>query len=221
MDPTTPSNIIDAASKIKPKNSLDVNNISTKMVKYTINDIATPMSHIINLTFSTGIIPDGMKIANIIPIFKSGDKFSFNNYRPISILPAFSKIMEKNMYFKLSNFLNSSKQYYKHQYGVSKGHSTLHHVLQLINYIAQENDKPSRNFTLATFLDLSKAFDTISHDILLHKLDNIGVRGLSNMWFQSYLSNRRQFMDINDTKSTLETIGTGVPQGSILVLCYF
>ena len=79
-----------------------------------------------------------------------------------------------------------------------------------------KNDKPSRNFTLATFLDLSKAFDTISHDILLHKLDNIGVRGLSNMWFQSYLSNRRQFMDINDTKWILETIGTGVPHGSIL-----
>ena len=129
MDPTTPSNIIDAASKIKPKNSLDVNNISTKMLKYTINDIATPMSHIINLTFTTGIIPDGMKITNIIPIFKSGDKFSFNNYRPISILPAFSKIMEKIMHIRLSSFLNSTKQYYKHQYGFRKGHSTLHPVL--------------------------------------------------------------------------------------------
>ena len=186
------------------------------MMKYTINDIATPMSHIINLTFSTGIIPDGMKMAKIIPIFKSGDKSSFNNYRPISILPAFSKIMEKIMHFSLSNFLNSTKQFYKHQYGFRKGHSTLHHVLQLVNHIAQENDKPSRNFTLATFLDLSKAFDTISHNILLHKLDNIGVRGLSNMWFQSYLSNRQQFMDINDTKSTLQTVDTGVPQGSIL-----
>ena len=122
VDPTAASHITDAASKIKPKNSLDVNNISTKMMKYTINDIATPMSHIINLTFSTGIIPDGMKIAKIIPIFKSGDTFSFNNYRPISTLPAFSKIIEKNMHFKLSNFLNSSKQYHKHQYGFRKGH---------------------------------------------------------------------------------------------------
>ena len=99
MDPTIHSNIIHAASKTKPKNSLDVNNISTKMMKYTINDIETPMSHIINLTFLTGIIPDGMKIAKITPLFKSGDTFSFYNYRPIGILPAFSKIMEQNYAF--------------------------------------------------------------------------------------------------------------------------
>ena len=134
----------------------------------------------------------------------------------------FSKIMEKIMHFRLSNFLNSTKQFYKHQYGFRKGHSTLHPVIQLVNHIVQENDKPSRNFTLATFLDLSKAFDTISHNIVLHKLDIIGVRGLSNMWFQSYLSNRQQLMDINDTKSTLQTVDTRVPQGSILgPLLYF
>ena len=90
-----------------------------------------------------------MKIVKIIPNFKSGNTFSFKNYRPISILPAFSKII---MHFTLLNFLNSSEQYYKHQYGSKKGHSSLHPHLQ--SRIAQENDKPSRNFTYATFLDL-------------------------------------------------------------------
>ena len=91
----------------------------------------------------TGIISNAMKIVKIIPNFKSGNTFSFKNYRPISILPAFSKII---MHFTLPNFLNSSEQYYKHQYGYKKGHSSLHP--QLMNRIAQENDKPSRNFTL-------------------------------------------------------------------------
>ena len=162
-----------------------------------------------------------MKIAKIIPIYKSGEKNIFKNYRPISILPAFSKILEKVVATNLMKFLKSSNQLYEHQYGFRPQHSTVHPVLHLSNQIAQENDEPTKNVTMATFLDLSRAFDTINHKILLKKLQNMGIRGVANLWFQSYLTNRQQFMEILNCSSSLETIFCGVPQGSILGLILF
>ncbi len=165
---------------------------------------------------TTGIVPQDMKIARVIPIHKSGNQHTFNNYRPISILPAFSKIIEKVMSNKLIKYLESQTLIYKHQYGFRPKHSTIHPILHLLNHIANENDKPTKNLTLSIFIDLSKAFDTISHEILLKKLDNLGVRGVSNLWFRNYLTDRKQFMDIYDMKSSTESLICGVPQGSIL-----
>ena len=125
-----------------------------------------------------------MKVARVIPIFKNGEKTSFNNYRPISILPVFSKILEKIVAKKLLSFLESSEQLYQHQYGFRPNHCTTHPIIHLLNQVAMENDKPSKNLTITTLLDLSKAFDTISHDILLRKLENMGIRGLANSLFK-------------------------------------
>jgi hypothetical protein len=107
-------------------------------------------------------------------------------------------------------------QLYQHHYGFRPGHSTIHPIIQLLNKIAHENDKITKNNTLSVFLDLSKAFDTISHTKLLRKLENMGIRGVANMWFASYLMNRKQFMNIYDTTSSLANISFGVTQGSIL-----
>ncbi len=161
-------------------------------------------------------MPQDMKLAKVIPIFKSGDQHSFNNYRPISILPAFSKILEKTLAYKLINYLESENLIYKHQYGFRPNHSTIHPIIHLLNSIAIENDKPSKNLTLSVFIDLSKAFDTINHDILLKKLDNLGFRGVANSWFRSYLSNRKQYMEFGSVKSSFESLTCAVPQGSIL-----
>jgi len=216
IDPVSPKDIIEIVSKLKNKISHGHDQISTKLVKQSINYIANPLSHIINQSMCTGIVPYDMKIAKVTPIFKSGDQHSFNNYRPISILPAFSKILEKTIALKLIKFLESQNLIYKHQYGFRPKHSTIHPIIHLMNTIATENDKISKNLTLSVFIDLSKAFDTISHDILLNKLDNLGIRGVANSWFKSYLSHRKQYMELDSIKSIFETLTCAVPQGSIL-----
>ena len=125
--------------------------ISSKLMKLSINNTALPLTHIINLSLSNGIVPNDLKIAKVIPIFKTGDRTQFNNYRPISILPAFSKIIEKVVAKKLITFLESSKQLYQHQYGFRPRHSTIHPIINLLNQIAQENDKPTTNFSMSVF----------------------------------------------------------------------
>jgi hypothetical protein len=216
LDPVTPGDVIDVTSKIKSKRSLDHNNISSNLMKASIQNTAVPLTHIINLSLATGVVPQNMKIAKVIPIFKSGDRTLFTNYRPISILPVYSKILERIISKKLITFLNMSNQLYEHQYGFRPGHSTIHPIIQLLNQIAQENDKAKKHVTMSVFLDLSKAFDTISHDILIKKMENMGIRGVAQLWFKSYLSDRKQFMEFSNTKSSFENIKCGVPQGSIL-----
>ena len=157
-----------------------------------------------------------MKIARVMPIFKSGDKHKFGNYRPTSILPAFSKILENVIATKLIKYRAFNKLFYEDQYGFRPKHNTTHPIIHLLNQIAISNDKDTKDLTLSVFIDLSKAFDTINPEILLHKLENLGVRGIANSWFRSYLTGRKQFMNLYDVKSTMEDMQCGVPQGSIL-----
>lgn len=216
IDPISPLDILSITSKIKSKNSQGHDGISTKLMKGTINSIIDPITHIMNKSIETGLVPEQMKIAKITPIFKSGSMHSFNNYRPISILPAFSKILEKVIANKLIKFLENQNLLYKHQYGFRPHHSTTHPIIHLLKQIAEENDKDTKDLTLSVFIDLSKAFDTISHDILLTKLDNLGIRGIANLWFKNYLSNRKQYLELYKKKSLYANIICGVPQGSIL-----
>ena len=167
-----------------------------------------------NQSFTVGIIPSKLKIAKIIPIHKKGDLNDINNYRPISLLPAFSKLLEKIVCKQLISFLTTENLLYRHQYGFRSKHATIHPITLLLNNIASADDRNEK--TLATFLDLSKAFDTINHDILLHKLDYYGIRGISNNWFKNYLTGRTQYTEINKHKSSEKSLVYGVPQGSIL-----
>ena len=155
-----------------------------------------------------------MKIAKVIPIYKAKEKELFSNYRPISLLPAFSKILEKIMYKRINIFLEQNNIIYPSQYGFRKKHSTIHAILEFINDTIGAIE--SKNSTLSVFLDLSKAFDTINHDILLQKMEFYGIRGIAHDWMKSYLSNRSQFVRYQNCSSNKKSTTCGIPQGSVL-----
>lgn len=159
-------------------------------------------------------MPIDLKIAKVIPLYKNGDPKAFNNYRPISILPCFSKILEKLVYKRMLSHLNTHSILFKHQYGFRENHSTDMALLQLVEkiYTAINNNE----YALGFFLDLSKAFDTVDHTILLSKLRCYGFQDYSYMWLASYVSNRQQFVYVNGYSSSRAQLTHGVPQGSIL-----
>ena len=216
IEPVSPSDVLKATNRLKPKTSSGHDELSTKLMKETISLILEPITHIINVSFDTGIFPKLMKIAKVIPIYKKSDKALMQSYRPISLLPVFSKIIERIMYNKIVSFFNCNNLFYKHQYGFRCKHSTIHPIIHLLNHCSSAYNERSSETTLAIFCDLSKAFDVINHDILLRKLNNYGIRGIANTWLRSYLSGRQQYVEFESHKSSYTDIECGVPQGSIL-----
>ena len=155
-----------------------------------------------------------MKIAKVIPLYKKGDKLNVSNYRPISLLSSLSKILEKVVYRRTVYFLKTHSIFSNFQFGFREKHNTEHALLNFIDKVAHALDNSSH--LVGIFLDFSKAFDTINHDILLFKLSHYGVRGKALEWFRSYLSNRRQYVFLNDHTSNMQNVNCGVPQGSLL-----
>ena len=149
-----------------------------------------------------------------MPIYKSGNAQEVSNYRPISVLPVFSKIIERCMSHRLMNFLLKFKVISPDQFGFLKGKSTADAFIKLTEYVYKSlNDK---RHCLGIFIDLRRAFDTVNHGILLNKLELYGVRGIALSWFTSYLQGRQQYVSIAGHNSALKNITIGVPQGSIL-----
>ena len=212
----TPEIILETVSKLKPKNSSGKDNISTKLLMEIVNSIVFPLAHLFNLSFKTGYIPSDYKCAKIIPIFKTDEKDKFNNYRPISILPALSKLLEKIAATQMFKYLNKFDIFYQHQYGFRPKHDTNQPLLHLMNKIYENLNKPQPEFTLGIFLDLKKAFDCCDLNILLKKLEYYGFKNVANTWFQNYLCNRTQYVCINGIFSKEKTVVCGVPQGSVL-----
>ena len=207
----------EALGKLKNKNSCGPDNISTNLLKAISSTIMAPLSHILNLSFKTGYIPSCMKTAVIKPIFKKGKPDEFTNYRPISLLSSFSKLLEKIAANQMMKFLNKFKILYEHQYGFRSGYNTTQPVIHFIDKIFKALNNPDENqVSLAIFIDLTKAFDTCDINILLHKLEHYGFRGISNIWFKNYLTGRYQYTNIRGVNSSLKEMSCGVPQGSIL-----
>ena len=214
---TTPAEIVEIIRKMKPKSSSGLENISCRLMKDIFDIIAIPLTSLINQSLQSGIFPDKLKIAKVVPIFKAGKdniESYVHNYRPISLLSCFSKIFERVVYNQLYNHLQINKLLYESQYGFRKSHSTELAALELIDSIYTKLDQGKT--PIAIFLDLSKAFDTIDHKILINKLHHCGCRNTSLNWFKSYLTERSQYVIINDTISKTLRITTGVPQGSVL-----
>jgi hypothetical protein len=204
-------NVID---ELKSKKSEDLDGLSMHLIKLISPTIILPLCHIFNLSFTNAHVPSQLKIAKIIPIFKSGDASSMDNYRPISLLGVFSKILEKIMCNRLVAYLESNNLINPSQYGFRKNHSTLHPLVHLMNKVTTATNE--KKLSMVIFCDLRKAFDTCDHSILLCKLRKLGITGPELEWFRSYITNRQQFVKIGDAESTLLNISRGVPQGSVL-----
>ena len=204
---------------LKPNKNPGYDNINVNVVKKISEELKTPLMRIFNLSLSTGIFPDKLKIAKVSPIFKNGKNYLLTNYRLISLLPCFLKVLEHIMCDRLYSYLTENILLFKKQFGFRSGHSTDHALLELIDQICECFHE--KEYFLGIFVDLSKAFDTINHQILINKLENYGIYGKKLLWFESYLSNRKQYLkykdNFNEQKSTnLLQIKCGVPQGSIL-----
>ena len=153
-----------------------------------------------------------LKIARIIPLYKAGDPAKISNYRLISVLPCFSKMLEQIMYNRLYKYPTTEKILYPKQFGFQRGHSTEHAIVKLANQIYESFER--NKYTLGVFIDLSKAFDTVNHSVLIKKLQMYGVRGVNLAWFCSYLANRKQYISLgHDRKTGTQNILCGVPQG--------
>ena len=162
-----------------------------------------------NSSFDEGIFPDINKIAKVIPIHKKGSTNDVNNYCPISLLSTFSKIMEKLMAVRLNNFLHLHSIIYPNQFGFRAGCSTTHSLISITETINKTIEQ--KKFGYDVFIDLKKAFD-----ILLQKLEHYGIRDNAMLWFKSYLTDRKQFVSLNETNSEIKSITCRVPQGSVL-----
>ena len=188
--------------------------IDITFLKLSKSYIAPSITQLINLSLSKGIFPDDCKYAKVFPLYKKGDANCIRNFRPISILPAISKLIEKAVHKQLYDYLVKYNILNKAQFGFRPGHSTSSALACLTDDWLRSIDD---GFIVgALFIDLRRAFDTVNTAILLNKLKTIGLSTLSLSWFSSYLNNRKQYVTINNCKSNDQNLSIGVPQGSIL-----
>ena len=193
--------------------SSGLKDIHSRILKVGSSVLATPLTHIFNLSIHSGEIPRSWKAATVTPLHKSGSHSDPNNFRPISVLPVM-KIFERAIHKQLYDHLVKNKLLSQLQSEFRPGHSTSTALLDVSDYI-QKNIREG-NFTGAVFLDLSKAFDIIDHCLLKIKLTALGVRGRALAWFDNYLSGRTQSVSVNGTYSDTSDLLLGVPQGYVL-----
>ena len=212
--PVTKTELSTLISKLNAAKSPGPDNIGPKLVKEAVHLLTEPLMYIFNLSLSNGIVPDKLKLAKVIPVFKKGDPKCVANYRPISLLSIFNKLLEKIMYVRLYSHLHHHRVLNPYQFGFRRNYSTTFALIDVVDGIYQHLD--NNELVIGIYLDLQKAFDTVNHNILLSKLNIYGVRGIVHKWFKSYLSGRHQFTYVNEVCSAITDITCGVPQGSVL-----
>ena len=217
--PITEVEVMNIIKSLKSKGTSGYDGISSKILKQCVHTVIKPFTYICNLSLTTGVFPERCKPAIIRPIYKKGDHSEINNYRPISLLPTISNILEKVLLNRLSQHFESNNLLTSSQYGFWKNVHIDDAIFFLLDIIIPLDQHKCMG---GIFCDLTKAFDCVDHDILLNKLQYYGVRGVCLSWFQSYLAKRKQKVCISaniskqETSSSWEVILSEVPQGSIL-----
>lgn len=220
LSPTDESEVISTIKNLRNSNTRDLHGLSNNLLKKIKTHLAKPLSHLINLSFTSGIFPQVLKESKVIPVFKKGQKGDKNNYRPITITPTLSKVYEKILLSRLNQFLKNNEILSPNQTGFLKGKSTVDAIMKIVTKILKNLD--DKKVTVGAFLDLTKAFDSVEFDLLLGKLERYGVRGIANCLIESFLRNRKQFVEVRDHfsnktfKSKSLTPQYGVPQGTVL-----
>ena len=220
LAPTTVDETHHLIKSLPIKNSSGHDSISNNLLKKLSPSIIEPLTIIFNKSLETGILPEEMKKADVVPLYKSKDEHECTNCRPISLLITISKLLEKVMYRRTYYYLEQTDQLYQSQYGFRKSHSCETTIMELASSIIKRKDDGF--FILALFIDLSKAFDTVDHDILLEKLEKYGIRGIAKEWYKSYLTNRQMRVKccVSSTgkceHSNYMPLTYGAPQGSCL-----
>jgi len=212
--PVTDAQVLKTLNMLNNKSSSGHDKLSTKLLKKIFSPLLKPLTIIINQSIRTGIFPSLLKIAKILPLHKKDDPHVFGNYRPIALLPSISKLFEKIMHLQMTEYLDNYNLLYDGQYGFRSEHSCELAALELIDRASTQLAHKRDPFGI--FLDLSKAFDTLSHPILIDKLRYYGFESESINLIYSYLNDRKQFVVYNDIESSLINLDIGVPQGSIL-----
>ena len=210
---TTPQEVFNIIKGFKNKKT-SVHNIPIDIIKKISHVISPLLSQLFNESIETGIFPDKLKTGRVIPLYKEGSTADIKNYRPISTLLIYSKIFEKLVHKRMVSFISKYKIIKANQFGFQSNKSTSDAILEFLENINDAFNE--HNYYLAIYLDFSKAFDTICHEILLKKIEHMGFRGPIYEWLKSYLTNRNQFVTIGDKSSRLLSTKMGVPQGSTL-----
>ena len=215
LSPSTNAEVCSIIDRLKNKKAQRYTDVETKFIKYGKLIISPIISNLFNLCIETGVFPNCLKIAEVIPIYKKGDQNMPTNYRPISLLSQFDKIFEKMLFSRLFSYLNKNQLLNKNQFGFRPNSSTQFAISTIHDKLIKNIDNGL--YTCCIFLDLSKAFDTVNHTILLWKLYHyFGIRGTALHLIESYLSNRYQYTNVQGHYSNKLKIITGVPQGSCL-----
>lgn len=209
-----PMEVMHTIKSLKPHSAPGWDDISMKVLRDNCHILANPIAYLCNLSFTSGAFPTTFKSAIVTPVYKAGDRTQPTNYRPISLLASLSKVLERLVNKRLMAYLETNGLISENQYGFRSAKSTEDATLHLTNSIVKYLESGAK--CLGVFLDLQKAFDTVSIPILLTRMENVGIRGTPLLWFRDYLNGRQQRVRISGEMSNGAPCTYGVPQGSTL-----
>lgn len=213
-DPVSPEQVLKMIMDFKNSHSQDIYGMSTIVLKHVGDVIAAPLAAVINTCLHHGVFPDVLKVSRTVPIFKKGDPELVLNYRPISLIPVLAKVFETVLKSQLIKYFENNEYFSQSQHGFRGGKSTFTAASQLVSNILEAFER--RDSVALVLADLSKAFDCVSHEILLRKLCRYGVSNSSLQMLRSYLLNRQQMVSIRGALSSPLPVRHGVPQGSVM-----